>query len=73
MNRTKSFVNSKHKQMMKSGAPPDKFRVLHCLYKVSQADLILWVITLSFRVLSHFFRDGMFSFNIILKITQSNI
>ena len=40
MNRAKSFVNSKHKQMMKSGAPPDKFRVLHCLYKVSQADLI---------------------------------
>ena len=24
-----SFLDCKHKRMMKSGAPPDKFRVLH--------------------------------------------
>ena len=28
MNRT-SFLDCKHKQMMKSGAPPDKFGVLY--------------------------------------------
>ena len=26
-----SFVDCKHKHMMKSGAPPDKFGVLYCM------------------------------------------
>ena len=26
-----SFLDCKHKHMMKSGAPPDKFRVLYCM------------------------------------------
>ena len=62
------FLDCKHKYMMKRGAPPDKFRV-HVPYvylynsMVSQAELILRVITLWFLVLSHFFRDGMGPFN----------
>ena len=50
-----SFLDCKHKHMMKCGAPPDKFRV-HILYvylqnsMVSQAELILRVITLWFLV-----------------------
>ena len=28
------FLDCKHKHMMKSGAPPDKFRVLHRLLSI---------------------------------------
>ena len=45
-----TFLDCKHKHMMKSGAPPEKFGVL-----VSQAELILRVITLWFLVLSQLF------------------
>ena len=59
-----SFLDCKHKQMMKYGAPPDKFVVqVPYVYlsnsMVSQAELILRVITLWFLVLFQFFRDGM--------------
>ena len=59
-----SFVDCKHKHMMKSGTPPDKFGVLYSMFSyknsmVSQAELVLKVINLWFLVLSHFFRDGM--------------
>ena len=33
MNRT-SFLDCKHKHMIKSGAPPDNFRVLHRLLPI---------------------------------------
>ena len=65
-----SFLDCIHKHMMKCGAPPDKFGV-HVLYvylynsMVSQAELILRVITLWFLVLSNFFRDSMGPFNSI--------
>ena len=52
-----SFLDCKHKHMMKSGAPPDKIQSPGSM--VSQAELILRVITLWFLVLTHFFRDGM--------------
>ena len=49
----------KHKHIMKCGAQPNKFRVLDSVYllnsMVSQAELILRVITLWFLVLSQFF------------------
>ena len=61
-----SFLDCKHKHMMKSGAPPDKFGVLYPMVTmVSQAELILRVITLWFLVLSQFFRDGMGPLNSI--------
>ena len=62
-----SFLDCKHKHMMKCGSPPDKFGVLYHMvtYRVpwfhkqssmvSQAELILRVITLWFLVLSQFF------------------
>ena len=58
-----SFVDSKHKHMMKSGAPPDTFGVLYRMVSyrksmVSQAEF-LRVITLWFLVLSQFFKDGI--------------
>ena len=56
-----SFLDCKHKHMMKSGAPHDKLGVLYSM--VSQAELILMVITLWFLVSSQFFRDGMGPFN----------
>ena len=33
-----SFLDCKHKHMMKSGAPPDKFGVLYCIdtYRISR-------------------------------------
>ena len=34
MNRTHLFLTGKHKHMMKSGAPPDKFRVLYCMLPI---------------------------------------
>ena len=55
-----SFLDCKHKHMLKCGAPPDKLGV-HVPYgylwnsMVSQAKLILRVITLWFLVLSQFF------------------
>ena len=61
MNRT-SFLDCKHKHMMKRGAPSDKFGV-HVPYvyqsnsMVSQAKLILRVITLWFLVLSQLFLE----------------
>ena len=50
-----SFLDCKHKHMMKWGAPPDKFRVnVPYVYQknsmVSQAELILRFITLWFLV-----------------------
>ena len=39
---------------------------------VSQAELILRVITLWFLVLSHFFRDGMGPFNKVCTVNNSN-
>ena len=55
-----SFLDCKHKHMMKSRTPSDKFGVLyHMVTMVSQAELIPRVITLWFLVLSQFFRDGM--------------
>ena len=33
MNRT-FLLDCKHKHLVKSGAPPDKFRVLHCLLHI---------------------------------------
>ena len=55
--------------MMKSGAPPDKFRVLYRMvtYRIPwfhKAELILRVITLWFLVLSQFFLDGMGPFKV---------
>ena len=39
-----SFLDCKHRNMMKSGAPPDKFGVLYCLlpieFYLSRAELI---------------------------------
>ena len=63
MNRT-SFLDCKHKHMMKSGAPPDRFIVLYRMvtYRIpwfAQAELILRLMTLWFLVLSQFFRDDM--------------
>ena len=60
-----SFLDCKHKYMMKSGAPPDKFGVMYRIKNsmVSQAELILRVITLWFLVLSQFFREYMGHFN----------
>ena len=64
-----SFLGCKHKHMMKSAAPTDKVRVLYHNYvylqnfMVSQAELILRVITLWFLILSQFFKDGMGPFN----------
>ena len=64
-----SFLDCKHKHMMKSGAPPDKFGVLYRMvtYRISclQTELILMVITLWFLVLSQFFRDGMSPFKFL--------
>ena len=60
-----SFLDCKHKHMMESGSPPDKFEVLYRMvtyripWLVSQAELILRVVTLWFLVLSQCFRDGM--------------
>ena len=60
-----SFLDCKHKHMMKSGAPPDKFRVLYRMvtYRIpwftSRINSKGPVITLWFLVLSQFFRDGM--------------
>ena len=58
-----SFLNCKHKHMMKRGAPPDKFGVLYRLLPIEfhefTSRIILWVITLWCLVLSQFFRDGM--------------
>ena len=67
-----SFLDCKHKHMMKCGAPPDKFRV-HVPYvylwnsMVSKAELILRVIALWFLVLSQFFIDGMGPFKFLVK------
>ena len=63
-----SFLDCKNKHMMKCGAPPDKCGVqlpYDYLSKsmVSQAELILRVITLWFLDLSQFFRGGMDLFN----------
>ena len=68
MNRT-SFHDCKHKHMMKSGAPPDRFGVLYHIgyldnFMVSQSELILRAISLWFLVLSQFFRDGMGPFKV---------
>ena len=62
-----SFLDCKHKHriqntehMMKSGALHDKIRVLYRMVtytRVSQAELILRVITLWFLVLSQFFLE----------------
>ena len=59
-----SFLDCKHKHMMKYGAPSDTFVVqVPYVYlsnsMVSQAELILSVITLWFPVVFQFFRDGM--------------
>ena len=59
MNKT-SFLDCKHKHMMKSGAPPDKFGVLYRMvtYRIPwfhKTELILRVITLWPLVLSQFF------------------
>ena len=61
-----SLLDCKHKHMMKSGAPPDEFVVLHRMVNlqnsmVSQAELILRVITLWF----HLYRDSMGPFKTI--------
>ena len=29
-----SFIDYKHKHMLKSGAPPDKVRVLYCILRI---------------------------------------
>ena len=61
---------------MKSGAPPDKFGVLYRIIAysiVSQAELILKVITLWFLVLSQFFRDSMGPFKVYIKTLRENI
>ena len=55
-----SFLDCKHKHMMKCGTPPDKFGVrVPYVYKqnsmVSQAEFVLRVITLWFLVLSQVF------------------
>ena len=67
MNRTHLFF-SRQEHMMKSGAPPDKVRVLHHLLPIEFYDLnskidFFKVITLWFLVLSQFFIDGMGPFN----------
>ena len=54
-----SFLDCKHKQMMKSGAPTDKVGVLYCLLPTEfngfTSELVLRVITLWFLVLSQLF------------------
>ena len=58
MNRTHLFFDCKHKHMMKSGAPPNKVAVLHCLLTIgSYIFQVLIVILLWLLVLAHF-RDG---------------
>ena len=57
-----SFGDCKDKHMIKRGAPPEKYGVLNRIFTysmVSQAELILRVITLNFLVLSQFFREVM--------------
>ena len=51
-----SFLGCKHKHMMKSGAPPDKVRVLYYMFTmVSQTELILSFNTLWFLFLYQIF------------------
>ena len=55
-----SFLDCKHKHMMKSGAPPDKVSVLHCLLPIefhgfTSRIAFVRVITLWFLVLSQVF------------------
>ena len=64
MNRTTSFLECKHKHMMKSGAPPDKVGVLHSLLPIEVhgfTDRIdfLCLSLFSFWQCLKFFIDGM--------------
>ena len=64
-----SFLDCKHKHMMKSEAPPDNFlyRMFTKNSMVSQAEIIIRVTTLWFLVLSQFSRDGIGPFNVPLS------
>ena len=55
-----SFPDCKHKHMMKSGTPPDKFGVLYCTVTYR----IPWFHSLVPGLISNFFRDGMGPFKI---------
>ena len=62
-----SFHDCKQKHMMKSGAPPDEFKVLPHLFPMefhgSQAELISKSSQSFFPGLISIFRDGMGPFN----------
>ena len=70
----RTFLDCKHKHIMKSGAPPDKFGVLYRMVTslqnsmVSQAELR--VITLWFLVSSQFVRYGMGQFKLLIPPYQ---
>ena len=70
-----SFLDPKHKHLMKRGAPPDKVGVLHCLLPIEfhcfTRKLILRVTVSLLGPWSYlsFFSDGMGPFNMILNAT----
>ena len=61
-----SFLDCKHKHMMKSGAPPDKVRVVYCMLPIefhgftSRSDFYHSLVP---GLITFFFRDGMGFFN----------
>ena len=66
MNRI-HFFYCKHKHMMKCGAPPVPVPYVYLYnYMVSQAELILRVITLWFLVLPQFCIEGMGPFKTLV-------
>ena len=65
-----SFLDCKHKHMMKSGALPDKVSVLHCLFPIevhgfTSRIAFVRVSTLCFLVLSQFFRECTVPLNLL--------
>ena len=59
-----SFLDCKHKHMMKRGAPPDKFRVLYCIftYRISwfhKQNYFLGLSLFGSGLNSIFFRNNM--------------
>ena len=73
MNTT--FLDCKHKHTMKSGAPPDKVRVLHCLLPIEFHGFTRRIDfkgyhTLIPGLISIFFRDGMGPFNLRVEVCK---
>ena len=58
-----SFLDCKHKHMMKSGAPPDNVRVLYCLLPIEFHGFTSRINSKGYPSLVHglisIFRDGM--------------